>query len=91
MHFKNRLLTVKRSLSLLEDFLFKIGMRGNPLTVKGLSFQILSFYCQSMAFGLEIKFFVLQRKHNFEDKRKKIVWCNLIRNVHKPNFDKSQY
>ena len=48
-------------------------MRGNPLTVKGLSFQMLFFYCQSISFGLEMKPFVIQRKYNFEDKRKKIV------------------
>ena len=38
LHSKKRLLTVKRFLSLLKDFLFKIGVRGNLLTVKGLSF-----------------------------------------------------
>ena len=35
----NRLLTLKRFPSLLKGFLFKIGMRGNPLAVKRLSFQ----------------------------------------------------
>ena len=66
----------------LKDFLFKIGMRGNPLTVKGLSFQRLSFYCQSISFGLEMKSFIVRKKFNFEHKRKKIVWYNLIRSVH---------
>ena len=40
-HSKKRLLTVKRFRSLLMDFLFKIGIRGNPLKVKVLSFQVL--------------------------------------------------
>ena len=75
-HTKNRLLTVKRFPSLLKDFLFKIDIRGNFLTVKGLSFQMLSFYWQSISFGLEMKFFVVQRKCNFENKRKQIVWYN---------------
>ena len=66
-------------------------MRGNPLTVKGLSFQMMSFYCQGISFGLGMKFFVVQRKYNFEVKRKKIVLYNLIRNVHKSNFDKCEY
>ena len=61
---KNRLLTVKLFLSLLKYFIFKIGIRGNPLRVKGLSFQIMSSYCQSIYFGL-------QMKYNFEVKRKK--------------------
>ena len=34
-HSKKRLLTLKRFPSLLKDFLFKIGMGGNPLTVEG--------------------------------------------------------
>ena len=67
-HSKNILLTGKLFLSLLKDLLSKIGMRGNPLTVKGLSFQMLPFYCQSISFGLEMKSFVIQRKYNFEDK-----------------------
>ena len=45
-------------------------MKGNPLTVKGLPFQILSFYRQSISFDLEMKSFVVQRKYNFEDKGK---------------------
>ena len=49
------------------------------------------FYCQSISFGLEMKSFVVQRKYNFKDKRNKIVWYNLIQNVHKPNFDKCEY
>ena len=73
IHSKNRLLTVKRFISLLKNFLFKIAIRGNPFTVKGLSFQILFFYYQSISSGLEMKSFVVQRKYNFEDKRKKIV------------------
>ena len=73
MHFKNRLLTVKRFLSLLKDFIFKFGMGGNRLKVKGLSFQMLSLYSQSISFGLEMKSFVVKRKYNFEDKRRKIV------------------
>ena len=48
-------------------------MRGNPLTVKGMSFQIMSFYGESIFFGLEMKYIVLQRKYNFEDKKKQIV------------------
>ena len=72
VHSKNKLLAVKRFLSLLKDFLFDIGMRRNPLTVKGLSFQILSFHCQSISSDLEMKSFVVQRKYNFEDKRKKL-------------------
>ena len=40
MNSKNWLLTVKWFLSLLKNFLFKISMRGNPLTVKRLPFQI---------------------------------------------------
>ena len=130
-------MTVKWFLSLLKDFLFKTGTGGNPLTDKRLSFQMLSFYCQSISFGLETlaeennwtwltpfqkhhwkqfinqiqsgetilnpinklvsmmflkwgqsgpiiffhkgrKSFVVQRKYNFEDKRKKTVWYNLI-------------
>ena len=47
-------------------------MRGNLLTVKGLSFQMLSFYSQSFCFGLQMKSFVLQRKYYFEDKRIRI-------------------
>ena len=66
-------------------------MRGNHLIVKGLSFQMLYFYCQRISFGLEMKSFVVQRKHNFEDKREKKLWYNLIRNVYKPSFDKCQY
>ena len=42
-------------------------MRGNPLTAKGLSFQMLPFYCQGISFGLEMISFVVQRKYNFED------------------------
>ena len=41
------------------DFLLKIGIRGNPLTVEVFSFQVLSFYCQSFSFGLEIIEFTL--------------------------------
>ena len=52
---------------------------------------MLFFYYQSISFGLEMKSFVVQRKYNFEDKRKKIVWYNLIGNVHEPNFYKCQY
>ena len=48
---------------------------------------MMSFYCQSISFGLEMKSFVVQRKCSFEDKREKFVWYNLKRNVHKPNFD----
>ena len=44
LHSKNRLLTFKQSLSLLKDFLFKIFMREDSLTVKGLWFQMLSKY-----------------------------------------------
>ena len=73
LHSKNRLLTIKQFLSLLTDFSFKIDMRGNPLTVKALSFQMLSFYCQSISFSLEIESFVVQRKYDFKDKKKKIV------------------
>ena len=91
VHSKNRLLIVKWFLSLLKDFLLKIGIRGNHLKAKGLSFQILSYFCQSISFGLEMKYFVVQRKYNFEDERKKIVCYNLIINVHKPNFDKCEY
>ena len=90
-HSKKRLLSVKLFLSLLRDFLFKIDMRGNPLTVKGLPFQILSFHCHGISFGLEMKSCIVRRKCNLEDKRKKIVWCNLMRNVHEPNFDKFEY
>ena len=56
IHSKNILLTVKWFRSLLKEF----------------SIQILSFYCQSISFGLEIKSFVTQRKYNFEDKRKNL-------------------
>ena len=88
-------LTLKRFSSLLKDFLFKIGMKGNPSAVERLSFQMLTFYSQSISFGLEIKSFLIQKNNNFEDKIKQIVWYNLsninIRNVHKPNFDKCQY
>ena len=73
-----------------KGFSIQIGMRRNPLTVGGLSFQMLSFYCQSISFGLEMKSFIVQRKYNFQDKRKKIVCYNLIRNVHKPNIDKCE-
>ena len=70
-------------------------MRRNSLAVERLSFQILTFYCQNISFGLGIKSFLEQKKNNFEDKRKQIVWYKLsninIRNVHKPNFDKCQY
>ena len=59
LHSKNRLLTVKWFLSLLKDFLFETGIRGNPLTVKGLSFQMLSFYCQSISSGLEMKLIII--------------------------------
>ena len=41
---KNRLLTLERFPSPLKDFLFKIGMRGNPLAVERLSFQMLTFF-----------------------------------------------
>ena len=47
---------------ILEDFLYKIGIRGNPLAVKRLSFQMLTFYSQSISFGLEMKFFLVQEK-----------------------------
>ena len=77
LHSKSRLLAVKRFLSLLMDFLLKIFMRGNPLTLKGLSFQMLSFLCQSISFDLEIKCFIVQKKYNFKDKRKQIVWYYL--------------
>ena len=73
LHSKNRLLTVKRFRSLLMDFLFKIGIRGNPLKVKVLSFQVLSFYCQIISFGLEMKSFLVRRKNNFDVKRKQIL------------------
>ena len=70
--------------SVLKDFLFKIVMRGNPLAVERLSFQMLTFYCQSVSFDLETKSFLVQKTNNFEDK-KQIVWYNLsninIRNV----------
>ena len=72
-HSKSRLLTVKRFLSLLKDFPVIIAMKRNPLTVKGLSFQMLSFYCQSISFGLEMKSFIVKRKYNFKGKRKQIV------------------
>ena len=52
---------------------------------------MLSFYCQNISFGLEIKSFVVQRKYNFKDKRKKMVWYNLIRDLHKLNFNKCEY
>ena len=48
-------------------------MRENPLSVKRSSFQMLSFYCQSISFGLQMKSFVVQREYNFEYKRKQIV------------------
>ena len=67
LHSKNRLLIVKQFPSLLKDFLFKISMRGNPLTVKRLSFQMLFFYCQSISFGLQMKSLVVQRKYNIDD------------------------
>ena len=88
MHSKNKLLTVKRFLSLLNNILFKISIKGNPLTVKGLSFQMLSFYCQIIFSCLEMKSFVVKKIYNFEDKRKKLVCNNLIRNVKKPIFEK---
>ena len=70
-------------------------MRGNPLAVKRLSFQMLTIYCQSISFGLKMKSFVVQSKYNFEDKRKHILWYKLsnvtIRNAQKPNFVKCQY
>ena len=88
LHSKNRLLTDKWFLSLLKDFPSKIGIR---LAFKGLLFQIPSFYCQSISFSLEMKSFVVQKIYNFEDKRKQLLWYNLIRNVHKPSFDKCQY
>ena len=71
-HSKNRLLTVKQLLSPLKDFRFKIGRRGIPLTVKRLSFQLLTFLCQSISLELEIKSFVVQRKYNFGDKGQKL-------------------
>ena len=43
----------------LKGFLFKIGRRGNPLTVKRLSFQMLSFSYQNIFFGLQMKSFVV--------------------------------
>ena len=46
----------------LKDFLFKIGMQGNPLAFKRLSFQMLTFNCQSIFFGLEMKSFLVQKK-----------------------------
>ena len=56
---------------------------------------MLTFYCQSISFGLDMKSFLVPKKNNFEDKRKQIVRYNLsyinIINVHKPNFDKCQY
>ena len=56
---------------------------------------MLTFYCQSISFGLEMKSFLVPKNNNFEDKREQIVWYNLsninIRNVHKPNVDKCQY
>ena len=92
LHSKNGILTVEQFRSLWMDFLLKIVIRGNPLTVEVFSFQVLSFYCQSLSFGLEIKSFVVWRKYNFDVKRKQILWYNVpIRNIHKPNFDKSQY
>ena len=66
-------MTLKRFPSLLKDFVFKIGMRGNPLAVEQLSFQMLTFYCQSISFVLEMKYFLVQKKNNLEDKRKQIL------------------
>ena len=67
-------------------------MRGNPLTVERLLLQMLTFYCQSISFVLEMKSFLVQKKNKFGGKRKQIVWYYLsninIRNVHKSNFDK---
>ena len=59
MNSKNILLTVKRFFSLSKDFLLKSDMRGNPLKVKGLSFQMLFLCCQSISFGLRMKSFVV--------------------------------
>ena len=70
MHSENRLLTVKRLLLLLKDLLLEIVMRGNLLTFKGVLFKIISFYCQSISFGLEMKSFIVQRKYNFKDNGK---------------------
>ena len=44
-------------------------MRDNPLAVKRLSFQMLTFYCQSISFGLEMKSFLIQKKYNFEENK----------------------
>ena len=56
---------------------------------------MLAFYCQSISFGLDMKSFLVQKKNNFEHKRKQIIWYNLsninIINAHKPNFSKCQY
>ena len=60
-------------LSQLKDFLLKIVMKRNPLAVKGFSFQMIFFYCENFSSALQVKSFVVQRKYNFEDKRKQIV------------------
>ena len=56
---------------------------------------MLTFYYQSIFFGLDMKSFLVQKNNNFEDKRKQIIWYNLsnvnIRNVNKPNFGRCQY
>ena len=56
IHSKNRLLTVKRFSSLSKDFIFKIGMRGNPLTVEGLSFQINTNTIITIRLRFQLKF-----------------------------------
>ena len=56
LHSKNRLLTVKRFPLLLKNCLFKICMRGYPLTVKRLSFQMLSVLKKSNDLCLKNEF-----------------------------------
>ena len=63
LFFENKLLPDKWFLSLLKDFMFTISMRGNTLTAKGLSFQMISIHCQSVSFSLEVKSFVVKRKN----------------------------
>ena len=38
---------------------------------------MLTFDCQSISFVLEMKSFLVQKKNNFEDARKQIVWYDL--------------
>ena len=70
---------------------FSIGMGGNPLTVKGLSFQMLYFHCKSIFFGLEMKLFVVKKREKaseqksnwsnyyFVNSKFEIFFCNFLR------------